>query len=164
MKHYSEYIIKSDLMRPLEYDYTTVELELLNHENKVVETITVSHKEYRGVRSKKKYENYTVKNINKNEKEYLKAVDKYNRDCDELQSKRNISNEMFIEDLVKELNSTRKIVEKAMQILSYINLDYVSLHDYINNEYGSEGLDFDETFFEVKISMLSNLVSILSKD
>lgn len=71
---------------------------------------------------------------------------------------------MFIEDLVKELNSTRKIVEKAMQILGYINLDYVSLHDYINNEYGSEGLDFDETFFEVKISMLSNLVSILSKD
>lgn len=53
MKHYSEYIIKSDLIHPLEYDYTTVELELLNHENKVVETITVSHKEYRGVRSKK---------------------------------------------------------------------------------------------------------------
>ena len=163
MKHYSEYIIKSDLMRPLEYDYTTVELELLNYEGKVVEAIIVPHKEYRSITSKK-YENYTVKNINKNEKEYLKALDKYNRDCDELQSKRDVSNEMFIEDLVKELNSTRKIVEKAMQILSYINLKYVSIHDYIDNEYGSEGLDFDETFFEVKISMLSNLVSILSKD
>ena len=162
MKHYSEYIIKSDLMRPLEYDYTTVELELLNHEGKVVEAIIVPHKEYRSITSKK-YENYTVKNINKNEKEYLKALDKYNRDCDELQSKRDVSNEMFIEDLVKELNSTRKIVEKAMQILSYINLKYVSIHDYIDNEYGS-GLDFDETFFTVKIDMLSDLVKILSKD
>ena len=163
MKHYSEYIIKSDLMRPLEYDYTTVELELLNYEGKVVEAIIVPHKEYRSITSKK-YENYTVKNINKNEKEYLKALDKYNRDCDELQSKRDVSNEMFIEDLVKELNSTRKIVEKAMQILSYINLKYVSIHDYIDNEYGSEGLDFDETFFTVKIDMLSDLVKILSKD
>ena len=163
MKHYSEYNIKSDLSYPPEYDYTTVDLELLNCEGKVVEAITVPHREYKSVRSKQKYKNYTVKNINKNEKAHLEAVNKYKQDCDELQSRRSIANELFIEDLVKELNSTRKIVEKAMQILSYVNQDYVSLHDYINDEYGSQQ-DFDEIFFKVKIDMLSAFVQILSKD
>ena len=163
MKHHSEYEIKSDLSYPSEYDYTTVDLELLNYEGKVVEAITITHKEYRKPKSKRKYENYTVKNINKNEKLHLEAVNKYQQDCAELQSKRNASNEMFIEDLIKEFNSTREIVEKAMRILEYINLEYVSIHYYIDNECGSQ-LDFDETFFKVKMDMLSNFISILSKD